>query len=251
MMAGYLIRSLAALGFVDKAKAQAEIAVRAARLQSRLQLAFTLNLSMLAMLILQDYEQLRHDAELQRSLSEELGLPYLLALSRCMLGWLSKHCDPEAALEMMLSSNETLRGLGVELHREWAESGLVSDVLSVMGRQAEAIATLDAGLAFSKRTGVMWFDAELHRRKGELLVINSKGDHVGAEYEFRLALNIARNQSAKLFELRAATSLARLWGAQGRRSEARDLLKPIYAWFTEGLGSVCLQEAKNALDAVS
>jgi hypothetical protein len=248
MIRGYLALSLAALGFVDQARAQAEGAVL---LQPRSSLAFMLNVSMRALFILRDYGQLRDDAELQQSLSEELGLPSVLALSRCVLGWLSKHADPEAALELMLSSLAALHGLGVELHREWADSGLVSDVLSVMGRRAEAIAALDAGLAFSMRTGAMWFDAELHRRKAELLLNMSNANIADAERELRHAIHIARQQSAKLFELRAATSLARLWSGRARRSEAHDLLRPVHDWFSEGLDSVDLQESKEVLDVVS
>ena len=84
-----------------------------------------------------------------------------------------------------------------------------------------------------------------------MLLSISNVDTSDAENELRQAIDIARKQSAKLFELRAATGLARLWADQDRRSEARDLLKPVYDWFTEGLGSVDLQEAKKALEAVS
>jgi predicted ATPase len=120
-----------------------------------------------------------------------------------------------------------------------------------MGRRAEAIAALDAGLGFSKRTGAMWFDAELHRRKAELLLNMSIANISDAERELRHAIDIARQQSAKLFELRAATSLARLWADQRRRSEAHDLLSPVHDWFTEGLSSIDLQEAKKVIDMVS
>ncbi len=89
-------------------------------------------------------------------------------------------------------------------------------------------------LQFSRRTGACWLDAELHRKKGELLFTGTDIDSAEAEQEFRRAIDIAHNQAAKLFELRAATSLARLWSTQGKRSTARELLQPICTEFGEG-----------------
>jgi predicted ATPase len=77
------------------------------------------------------------------------------------------------------------------------------------------------------------------------------GDAAAAEASYHEARAVAQQQSAKLWELRAATSLARLWGEQGKRTEARDLLAPVYGWFTEGFGTPVLQEAKGLLDELS
>ena len=85
--------------------------------------------------------------------------------------------------------------------------------------------------------------------RGDLL--NATGDQVAAEHSYHQALAIARRQSAKLFELRAATSLARLWRDQGKRAEARDLLAPVYNWFTEGFDTPVLQDAKALLDQLA
>jgi predicted ATPase len=89
-------------------------------------------------------------------------------------------------------------------------------------------------------------EAELNRLQGDLLV--SGGDRGAAEQCYHQALTIARRQSVKLFELRAAASLARLWRDQGKRTEARDLLAPIYDWFTEGFDTPVLKDAKALLD---
>jgi len=86
-------------------------------------------------------------------------------------------------------------------------------------------------LQFSRRTEACWLDAELHRKKGELLLVGTDADAADAEREFGHAIDIARSQSAKLLELRAATSLARLWSMQGKRSAAWGLLQPICAQF--------------------
>jgi predicted ATPase len=90
------------------------------------------------------------------------------------------------------------------------------------------------------------FTTELHRLRGDLL--NATGDLAAAERSYHQALAVAERQSAKLFELRAAASLARLWRDQDKRTEARDLLAPIYNWFTEGFETKDLKEAKALLD---
>ena len=110
----------------------------------------------------------------------------------------------------------------------------------------EGFTLLDDALQIVDRTGERWFAAELNRRKGQLLL--RQGHTEAAEELYRKALSIAREQEAKLWELRAAVSLARLRRDQGRRAEARDLLAPIYGWFTEGLGTEHLREAKALLD---
>ena len=92
-------------------------------------------------------------------------------------------------------------------------------------------------------------EAELHRVRGELL--RAGHDPAGAERCFSQAIDIAQQQSAKFWELRAATSLARLWCEQGRPDAARDLLAPIYGWFAEGFDTPVLKEAKAMLDELS
>jgi predicted ATPase len=91
-----------------------------------------------------------------------------------------------------------------------------------------------------------WAEAELYRVRGELL--RAGHDPAGAERCFCQAIGIARQQSAKFWELRAAVSLARLWREQGKRDAARDLLAPVYSWFTEGFDTPVLKDAKALLD---
>ena len=100
-------------------------------------------------------------------------------------------------------------------------------------------------------TGERWYEPELYRLKGELLLQQSSDNQVKAEASFHHALAIARNQQAKSFELRAAISLARLWQSQGKCTEAYELLAPIYGWFTEGFDTADLQEAKALLEALA
>jgi predicted ATPase len=101
-----------------------------------------------------------------------------------------------------------------------------------------------------EHTGERYFEAEIHRLKGALLLQQSSDSQAEAETCFHHALDIARNQQARSLELRAATSLARLWQQQRKRQEAHDLLAPVYAWFTEGFDTADLQEAKALLEAL-
>ena len=108
---------------------------------------------------------------------------------------------------------------------------------------------LDDALQLVKRTGERWLEAELNRHKGQLLL--RQGHTEVAEQLYRKALGIALEQEAKLWELRAAASLARLRRDQGRRAEGRDLLAPVYGWFTEGFDTPDLKEAKALLDELT
>ena len=93
-----------------------------------------------------------------------------------------------------------------------------------------------------------WFEAEIHRIAGEIALMSPEPDAAKAEAYFERALAVARKQQAKSWELRAAMSMARLWRDQGKRDEARDLLAPVYDWFTEGFDTLDLKEAKALLD---
>jgi hypothetical protein len=117
----------------------------------------------------------------------------------------------------------------------------------VLAQQSLGRNLMWAGRFASSRShsGERSFAAELNRHKGRLLL--RQGHSTAAEELYRGALSIAREQEAKIWELRGATSLARLWGKQGRRAQARDLLAPVYGWFTEGFHTPDLREAKALL----
>jgi predicted ATPase len=116
-----------------------------------------------------------------------------------------------------------------------------------VGATDEGLQALAEALTVVQDTGERVWEAELHRLKGELLA-QSKEDHAAAHACFQQALMIARRQQAKSLELRAATSLSRLWQRQGQETDARELLAPVYGWFTEGFDTADLQEAKALLD---
>jgi predicted ATPase len=117
-----------------------------------------------------------------------------------------------------------------------------------MGQPAAGLEVLAEALTCADRTGERFYEPELYRLKGALLLLQSADNHSAAEACFHHALERARVQQAKSLELRAATSLARLWQQQGKRDEARALLTPIYGWFTEGFDTADLQDAKALLE---
>jgi predicted ATPase len=110
---------------------------------------------------------------------------------------------------------------------------------------------LDEALTAVDKTGEHAWEAELHRLKGELLLLRSAKNRHEAEPCFNRAIEVARGQSAKSLELRAVTSLSRLWRDQGKHKKARDVLHPVYEWFTEGFDTADLKDAKALLDELA
>jgi predicted ATPase len=125
---------------------------------------------------------------------------------------------------------------------------LFSDALARHGEHAAALAAAREGLEGQQETGWCQWEAELHRLEGiALLGLNRLEE---GQIALERALRVARRQQARSYELRAATSLARLWGERGRRVEARDLLEPVYGWFTEGFDTADLKEAAALLEGL-
>jgi predicted ATPase len=121
----------------------------------------------------------------------------------------------------------------------------LADGLNRRGEHTAALAAVQEGLEVAAATGQHAWDAELHHLGGVVSLANSAREQ--SQVYFDQALGVARQQQAKSYELRTATSMARFWGEQGRRSEARAVLEPIYGWFTEGLDTANLEEAKTLL----
>jgi predicted ATPase len=127
--------------------------------------------------------------------------------------------------------------------------GYLAEACAASGEPAEGFDLLDEAIGLAAQTGERVFEAELHRLRGDLL-FGAKRAH-DAEAAWQQALAVARQQSAKLWELHAATSLARFWAEQGERRQAHDLLAPIHAWFTEGLETADLLAAKDLLGSLT
>jgi predicted ATPase len=116
---------------------------------------------------------------------------------------------------------------------------------------AAALSHIDEAIALAQHTGERWTDAFLHRIRGEILLKRDTANAVPAEEAFLTAIAVAQQQKARSFELRAAMSLARLWRDQGKVQQARELLAPVYGWFTEGFDTRDLKEAKALLEELA
>ena len=137
------------------------------------------------------------------------------------------------------------RATGAESLRPYLIA-LTARAHEIAGQIEEAATQLGDALQIVEKTGERWFAAELNRLKCQLLL--RQGHTAAAEEQYRKALSIAREQEAKMWELRASVSLARLWRDRGKPAAARDLLAPIYGWFIEGFDTPDLKEAKALLD---
>ncbi len=180
------------------------------------------------------------------AVATDQGFLFWGALGTIYRGWISvKNGNVAEGISLLRRGSSVYRATGA---KTWVPHhiSLLARACEIAGQVEEATAMLDGALQIVERTGERWFVAELHRLKGELL---QRQEHTEAAEElYRQALNIAREQEAKLWELRAAVSLARLCSEHGRRIEARNLLAPIYSWFTEGFGTPDLKEAKALFD---
>src|SRR5262249_51958184 len=125
---------------------------------------------------------------------------------------------------------------------------VLADVCAHLGHTADGLQALVEAHTLVEQQEERWWEAEIYRLRGVLLLKQPETPQAEAEAWLQRALDVARRQEAKALELRAAMSLARLWQPQGRRAEARDLLTPIYGWFTEGFDTADLQEARVLLE---
>jgi predicted ATPase len=126
---------------------------------------------------------------------------------------------------------------------------MLAEVYGLAAQPEEGLAQIAKAANVTKTTQERWAEAEMHRIRGKLLM--SMNEHSAAEESYHQALGIARSQSAKFWELRAAMSMARLWRDQGKPQQAHELLAPIYGWFTEGFGTRDLMEAKALLEELA
>ena len=184
------------------------------------------------------------------ALAEEKGVPFWKALSTahrgCILALTGNASDAvqtiNAAITGYRSTEATIFSTSFLPHLAlaYAYLGKFDDAWRCIGETMTAVAT----------TNERWFEAEVNRLAGQIALMSSQPDAVRAEAFFQRALAVARQQGTKSWELRAAMSLARLWRDQGKPQQARELLAPVYGWFTEGFDTRDLKEAKALLDAL-
>jgi predicted ATPase len=207
--------------------------------------------------------QLRRDASAARDQADAViavATAQNFALARAsgliMRGWaiaVQEH-TPEGLVQIR-QGLDTYRSTGATYQQPHFLT-LLAEASGLLGQPDGGLAALDEALTLMEQTGERYYEAELYRQRGELLLLRAAQRHPSqdsrepheAERCFQQALDVARQQQAKTLELRAAMSLVRLWQQRGQRAEAGALLAPIYEWFSEGFDTADLQEAKALLD---
>jgi class 3 adenylate cyclase/predicted ATPase len=235
------------LGFPDQALAYGEAAIdEARRLGHPPSLAVSLSYGTRLLSLVGNNTVLGVWVDQLVAMTTEQGFPQWRAQGAIYDGWVKvKNGDVTEGLALLHSSSIAYRATGTESLMPHY-TALLASACEIAGQMEEALTLLDDAVQIVGRTGERWFLAEIYRQKGSLLLQQAHAE--AAEELYRKALSIAREQEAKLWELRAAVSLARLWSERRRRTEARDLLEPVYGWFTEGFNTTDLKEAKALLD---
>jgi predicted ATPase len=185
------------------------------------------------------------------ALADEKGILYWKALGMLQQAWLLALTGRASDAIEMLVSGMTARRLTGATAGGPSYLSYLAEVYADLDQFNDAWRCIDEAITSVETTKERWWEAEIHRVAGKLTLMSPEPDAAKAEAYFERALTIAREQKAKSWELRAAMSMARLWRDQGRRNEARDLLAPVYGWFTEGFDTLDLKEAKNLLDELS
>ena len=184
------------------------------------------------------------------SLTREQGFPLLLGYGLLLQGGaMTLRRQGEAGAERIREGAAAMQATGVSRSEPMVLCYL-AEALALNGAVEEGLRAVAAALAEAEASGTHWADAELHRLRGELLGRLPPADWTEVESCFRSALTVAREQGSRGFELRAAVSLARLLSIQGRRDEARELLAPVYGWFTEGFDTPDMRDAKVVLETL-
>jgi predicted ATPase len=238
---------LLCLGYPDQASARSRAAIaEARRLVHPPSLASILAVGAVPLTLVGEDAVLGEWVDELVAVAVEQSLPFFIAVGTIYRGWLkAKNGDVAEGISLLRSGSAAYHATGAELLMP-PFTTLLARACEIAGQVEEAVTLSDDALQIAERTGERWFAAELNRHKGQLLL--RQGHSKAAEELYCKALSIAVEQEAKLWELRAAASLARLRRDQGRHAEARDLLAPVYGWFTEGFDTPDLKEAKALLD---
>jgi class 3 adenylate cyclase/predicted ATPase len=241
--------SLGQLGYPERALVRCREGLALAEVLAH---PFTVGIALWALGIL---HQLRREPDTMRQVGERMihhgrenGLRMILPFGKVFRGdAMTQHGDFGEGIAQMREGISELRSMGTLFSLVSLFAGL-ADACARCGNVDEGLTAAEEGLAIMRTGGEHFSLPEVHRIKGKVLLIGSLNDGNAAEAAFGEALSIARAQQAKLLELRAAMSLARLWHDQGKVQQARELLAPVYGWFTEGFETRDLKEAKALLD---
>ena len=244
---GWTAWALLFLGYPDQAlKRSREAMALAQKIGHSFSLIFALNAAgNFVNRLLGDVRTSREFSKEVMRLSREKGFVFYQGMALFDQGWMQvEKGQVEEGIAQMKQALALLQATGTEAYQAFCLSFL-ADAYGKAGQAEEGLKVLAEALALVEKSCERFFEVELHRLKGELL---STRDGAQAEASFRLAIDTARLQNARFFELRTVISLSRLLHKQGRQKEARKLLADIYGWFTEGFDTPILQEAKALLD---
>jgi class 3 adenylate cyclase/predicted ATPase len=244
----YAAWTLWSLGYPDQGRARSQEAVTVAEQGAHpFSLGFALSRAAVFHQLRLEVQAAQERAEATIVLATEQGFPQWRATGVCLRGWALAHQGQvKEGIDQIHQGLSAWRATGAEIGRPHYLA-LLAETYGTMGQPEAGLTVLTEALALVDKMGMHWYDPELYRLKGALLLQQSLDNSTEAEVCFHHAISIAKSQQAKSWELRAATSLARLWQQQGKRQEAHDLLAPVYDWFTEGFDTADLQDAKALL----
>jgi predicted ATPase len=236
------------LGYPDQARQRShEARLLAQELPHTLSQAWALLYTAMVHTFCRDRHEAQTWAAALIDLCGEQGFAYRLAQGRLLQSWAGVALGQDAAsMGPMRQDLMAIRATGAQVYYPYYLA-LLAQAYGATAQSAEGLSALREALAFVRQHEERWYEAELHRLQGALLLQQAVPDVIQAETCFRLALDIAREQKAKSWELRAALSLSRLWQQQSKQQQARELLTPIYTWFTEGFDTADIQEAQGLL----
>jgi predicted ATPase len=246
----YTAWALGLLGYADQALQKSDEALALAQSMSHFHsLALALTWSIYLHQARGELQAVQERVEALVTLAAEQRFPYWLALGTILGGWvLSQQRQAAEGIAQMHQGLAAYQATAAELFRTYWLA-LLAEAYGTAGQVQEGLQALDEALALVDQNGERYWEAELYRRKGELLLQSGVwGTEPEAEGCFQHALAVAHRQQAKALELRAALSLSRLWRRQGKRAEVYQLLAEVYGWFTEGFDTADLQAAKALLD---
>jgi len=248
----HLARMLLYLGYPDQSqKVMDEAIAKAERLRLPVAVANTLALAAYMEAFHHNVRKTLEFAAATARQGEEHGLPYYAAVAMMMRGWaLAMQNQEEEGIALIRQGLASSLAIGTRQQHGYFLA-LLAEALNHAGRVEQGLEALSEAMNVATQTNEPFYEAELHRLRGDALVKAGAASPSEAESCFHSAIKIARQQQAKSFELRAVMSLARLWRQEGRLEDGRAILAGIYGWFTEGFDTADLKDARVLLDELS
>jgi predicted ATPase len=240
------------LGYPDAALADADHALQDARgIGHAGTLMFALYITAFALICCGRYAAATTQLDELRALADQKSALIWKQGGMLHLGCLlASTGNASDAIQQFITGTAVSRSIGVTLYWPW-RCPYLARAYAELDQFDDAWRCVGEAMTAAETTKERWCEAEIHRTAGEIALMSREPDAKKAEAYFERALEIARVQQARSWELRAAMSRARLWRDQGKRQQARDLLAPVYGWFTEGFYTLDLRQAKALLDELA